>query len=372
VANAYFNENELFEFDEAYKTEYEANALYARGLFLETFPRDSLQQLTLNDYVIGLKRPTFCTFVEVTTRYWARITGATAFKFGIYFGRTKSDPKKMYRFATKFGESGASAFSRIKESLLSLIEEGSKQNPNFEAIDNNPLSPMFKAKILSLYFPSKFINICSNEHLLELASIFELPEDLYLSQTQHELLSFKKENSITRGWSYPKYMTFLYHKYMNKELIKAKKQPKKINFKALQERKDARGKAAEGFAFEWEKKRLKGSDLGHLINRIEDRTSRPGYGYDFLSYNQDETERYIEVKSVLKINEEGTHRFFVSKTERQVSESADHKLTYYLYLVFFDDRGRPIDLYHVRAQEFYRRANIDADTFVVQFQDERQ
>ena len=101
MANPYFDKSELLSFDENHNTEHEDDALHAGAEFLELFPKKSLQTLTLNDYVIGLDRPTFCHFVEVKTRYWARITGATAFKFGIYYGRTKSDPKKNTEICSK-------------------------------------------------------------------------------------------------------------------------------------------------------------------------------------------------------------------------------------------------------------------------------
>lgn len=173
-----FSEADLKGFDAIYRTDREAKALRARGLFIEAFPAKSLATLKLKDYVIGLQKPTFCTFVEVTTRYWARITGATAFKFGVYFGKTKFDSKKEYRFAEKYGSSVAAAFKTVGKSLVNLVEEGAKNNPDFQLIEENQLSPMFKAKILSLYFPSKFINICSKEHLRDFAKIFKLPNKI--------------------------------------------------------------------------------------------------------------------------------------------------------------------------------------------------
>ena len=52
------------------------------------------------------------------TKAWANIQGATSFKFGIYFGRTKSDPKRKYRFTEKFGSTEAQAFAAVKSALL--------------------------------------------------------------------------------------------------------------------------------------------------------------------------------------------------------------------------------------------------------------
>ena len=162
-------------------------------------------------------------------------------------------------------------------------------------------------------------------------------------------------------------MAFLYYKYKSND-DNTNKIPKKIDFNSFQDKKDARGKAAEAFALKWEKERLRGDELDHLIKKIDDRTERPGYGYDFLSHNSDGTERFIEVKSVRKLNGEGTYRFYASSNQKLVSE--EHKLSYYLYLVYFDDNGKPIDLDAERAHDFYQRANIDIDTFVVIYQND--
>jgi hypothetical protein len=78
-------------------------AFQSRGEFLRDFPLSKLGGLTVDKYVIGSGRLTFCYYLEVRTNAWAAIKGANAFKFGIYFGRTKSDPNKIYRFADRFG-----------------------------------------------------------------------------------------------------------------------------------------------------------------------------------------------------------------------------------------------------------------------------
>jgi len=199
---------ELNAFDAAYDTSREDLALQTRGAFLRAFPQNRLRDLTIDTYGIGLRSPTFCDYVEVKTRSWAIIQGATAFKFGIYFGRTKSDPKQTYRFTDKFGTNKEEAFAAIKSALFDLVREGSKADTHFSAIDDNPLSQMFKAKILSLYFPDRFLNVCSAEHLELLGSELGLPDNLLLSEYQNRLLEAKLDNSTTRAWSNPKFMHF--------------------------------------------------------------------------------------------------------------------------------------------------------------------
>ncbi len=75
-----------------YDTSHEDAALNARGRFVTAFPPNALDSLTLDQYVVGHGTQTFCNLVESGTKSWANIQGANSFKFGVYFGRTKSDP----------------------------------------------------------------------------------------------------------------------------------------------------------------------------------------------------------------------------------------------------------------------------------------
>lgn len=364
----------LKAFESTYDSTREDVASQVRGEFLRDFPKDDLSSIELDDYVIGLQRPTFCMHVEVKTRPWANIQGATADKFGIYFGKTKADANKKYRFTQKFGKTQDEAFKAVRVALLDLIQLGGKSNPDFEQIDSNPLSQMFKAKILSLYFPERFLNICSAEHLEMLGDIVGYGTDHWVSEYQHLLLETKLSNPITRGWSNPKFMIFLYDTYIrNGEKPTAavhkprKMAPRKVNFEDIQAQRSELGKKAEEFAMEWERQRLLGADLSQLIPRIEDRRDRPGYGYDFLSHTSAKQQRFVEVKSVGKLQGGKGHRFFLSDNEHQVSISAEHRNEYYFYLVFFNGDGEPTSLQPINAENLYERSEMLPASYVVRF-----
>jgi hypothetical protein len=367
-----FTTADLASFEAAYDTSREDLALQTRGAFLRAFPRSRLRDLTVDTYVIGLHSPTFCDFVEVKTRSWAIIQGATAFKFGIYFGRTKSDSQQTYRFTAKFGKNKEVAFAAIKDAVLDLVQEGSRRDPNFSAIDGNPLSQMFKAKILSLYFPDRFLNVCSSEHLELLGSELGLPDGLRLSEYQHRLLEYKVGNSTIRAWTNPKFMSFLYHVYIPKgrkvpsPVVKPRsKAHRKVNFEDMRDQWQAIGRKAEEFALAWEKQRLVGADLAELIDAIDDRRDRPSFGYDFFSHSAARQPRYIEVKSVARLKE--GHRFFLSDNEYDVSHSQEHRDSYYFYLVSFDSTGEPEDLLPVLASELYEDADLEPSAYAVRF-----
>ncbi|OEZ56024.1 hypothetical protein JAB5_43010 [Janthinobacterium sp. HH103] len=372
------NSAALKAFDKIYDTEHEDNAAHVRGEFLLAFPLKNLAHISLDEYVIGLQSPTFCTFVEAKTRPWANIQGATSEKFGIYFGKTKHDPKKTYRFTRKFGNDRDEAFNLIKTTLLNLIRLGKAKTLDFVSIDANIFSQMFKAKILSLYFPNRFLNVCSAEHLKMLAEHFGFAQGLPVSEYQHMLLQVKESNLITKAWSNPKFMAFLYHAYVHvqSQATNAIKKPRKkahgkVNFEDLQAQRDLIGKAAEIFALDWEKARLEGAGIGHLTSKIEDRRDRPGYGYDFLSYSSPKQKRFVEVKSVGKLSGGRGYRFFLSENEYNVSISSDHCDDYFFYMVFFDGKGEPSSLRAIRADELYKVGEKIPAAYTVQFELER-
>lgn len=368
----------LNAFDKVYDSAHEDIAAQVRGEFLRAFPLTKLPDIKLDEYVIGLQRPTFCTFVEVKTRPWANIQGATAEKFGVYFGKVKGDPNKTYRFTRRYGNDPDEAFNSVKHTLLELISLGKARTLDFASIDANLLSQMFKAKILSLYFPKCFLNVCSADHLRMLGEQFGFAQNLPISEYQHRLLQIKDFSSTTRAWSNPKFMAFLYKTYVRAEsqvsdtITKPRKKVhRKVDFEDVQAQRDFIGRAAEEFALDWEISRLEGAGIGKMISKIEDRRDRPGYGYDFLSHSSPTQERFIEVKSVRKLSGGRGYRFFLSDNEHSVSISSDHRDNYYFYMVFFDGNREPISLKAIRADELYTVSDLSPAVYTVQFDLER-
>ena len=367
-------ESELLAFAKNFDTAYEDAAVSVRGEFLRAYPLPRLKDITLDEYVIGKGTPSFCTRVEAKTKAWANIQGATANKFGIYYGKTKSDPEMKYRFTQKFGVSKNKAFDTVKVALLALVKAG--KSKNFQEIDKNPLSQMFKAKILSLYFPDIYLNVCSSEHLEQIASDLHLPEGAFISEYQHLLYEEKLKNKITKDWSNPKFMSFLYAKFIRGDLsvlqaMEIKKPPKKrrrkVNFDDLNANRDAIGKASEEFAVEWEKNRLVGLGYEALVRKIEDRRDVPSYGYDFLSFSAPGQERYIEVKSLGRDRKDNCFRFFLSENELAVSKSAEYSPGYYFYLVRYGKGGKPQDLVARHAMDVYSNSEVSPCAYVVRF-----
>lgn len=370
-----FDEARLSVFESAYDMTQEDIAAQARGEFLKSFPLESLSNLELDSYVIGHQKPTFCTHVEAKTRPWANIQGATSMKFGIYFGKTKTDPHKKYRFTHRFGSTANEAFHSVKAAVLELIQLGQEPQLDFERIDKNLLSQMFKAKILSLYFPDRFLNVCSAVHLETLGVALGFGQNRLSSEYQHLLLVAKLSHKTTCTWSNPKFMSFLYQTYFPnyvKKLVVSIHAPRrlvhrKVNFEDIQAQRDRVGKAAEAYAIEWERMRLEGIGLNEFVPKIDDRRERPGYGYDFLSYTSPKQQRFVEVKAVGKLPGGEGYRFFLSENEHVVSKSEEHCREYFFYLVFFNSAGQPVELLPIRAAELYKQSKLLPASYVVRF-----
>jgi hypothetical protein len=367
-----FDPEALTKFEADYDSSHEDIALQTRGQFLEAFPVSGLGRLTLSEYVVGQRKPTFCTFVESRTRAWASIQGATSRKFGIYFGKTKSDPRLRYRYVNRFGNTPETAFGSIKSALVDLVRMGAGAHLDYTALDSNPLSQMFKAKILSLYFPERFLAVCSSEHLEKLGSILGFGTNRPSSEYQSLLLEARQVHSATQRWSNLKFVAFLYrtHLSFDRKVRSPIKKPvtrshRRVDFEQIQKQRGQIGMAAEKFALAWEERRLRGAGLRDLIAKIDDLRSRPGCGYDFRSHDAEGQLRFIEVKSVAYLDH--GHRFFLSDNEHSVSTSGVHSAAYYFYLVFFDKTGEPNNLIPMLAHRLYQIAELAPAAYVVRF-----
>jgi hypothetical protein len=90
------------------------------------------------------------------------------------------------------------------------------------------------------------------------------------------------------------------------------------------------GDSGEEYVLEYEKERLTNLNKPELIKKIKHVASiNDTAGYDILSYNEDGTERFIEVKTTK--GPEGTD-FFISPNELKFSK--DNKDNFYIYRVY--------------------------------------
>ena len=196
-----------------------------RSEFVAYFDKSKIKTMSVNDYVVGVKRPeigfNFCYGLERQLEQLGNINGSTAFKFGIFYGRTKSNKNYEYRFTQKFGTTYKDAFECIRNAITTLLLAG--EIGDIEKIITNPFATMLKGKILSTYFPDKYLNIFSSDHLNDYLKKLGLATPIFLKSDpvikRKELISYKNQHAIMKGWTVDIFATFLWTEILNNNNI---------------------------------------------------------------------------------------------------------------------------------------------------------
>ena len=363
-----------------------------RDKFVKDYSIAKILSLELDEYVIGKQRQTFCHRLENELNDWGNIHGSTAKKFGIYYGVDGKDKNQKYRIGKKdFGTSVNEAFEKVKTSIVELLNNRN----NLKILKDNIISPMFKGKILSIYFPKTFLNIFSSSHLnyfinmlgLENSSKSELDK-------QKQLLDYKNSDSVMKAWNNFHFSKFLYRSFgrpndelkdekLPKELKKFKlkdfppietvkaeiinlkieesyysdtkhnKKVQKHDYSEQSKNYKRIGDRGEQIVFQEERKSLikKGKpDLAKKVDHISIRDDL--VGYDIISYDIDGNEILIEVKSTLK--PVGMCNIFISENEIKIART---KKNYFLYVVYEAGSKAP-KIWKIKGADFFKNKNI--------------
>jgi hypothetical protein len=145
-----------------------------RQQFVSDYAISRIPKLTIDEYVIGKGKnnPSFCYRVERELDRMGRILGATADKFGVYYGERRNDPTRGYQHTEMWGATPKAAFASVKAAIVDLLRAAG--NDQMSAVRASRISPMFKGKILFLYFPEKYAPIYSPKHLKHFAAELNL------------------------------------------------------------------------------------------------------------------------------------------------------------------------------------------------------
>ena len=324
----------------------------------------------LDDYVQGKgSRESFCYYLEKALDGLGRITGSTAMKFGVYYDKHN----KQYVFSKKYGDNYQDAFENVRRCILELLEAGEKED--YEVIKRNQISTMLKGKILSTYYPEKYLNIFSEEHLdyylkkLDLDTKELMRKDpIYKRQA---LLNFKNTDKDMKSWSVNMFAAFLwshYPKSPTKEgetAVNSKDEeydfqtPDEVSFVEMERtseteipkkkgapksppvdyEKEARkykqlGDRGEYYVYEEEIKRvmkelsLSKKDAKKIVKWVA--RDSDAFGFDILSVNADNTPRYIEVKATR--SKCGNMDFYY--TANELDAAKQYGKDYFIYAVY--------------------------------------
>ena len=201
-----------------------------RKKFVSEFDRDTLENLTLEQYAMRTgEKKNFCYRLEREQIGMGDIRNATAQKFGIWVRKATGE----YDFTKKYGKTAEEAFSVIRDELCKLVDAG--EVDDYTSIRNNILAPIVKFKILSMYYPNKFLTIHSKRHLsyfCEKADIpFNVDEDELV--LQRKLILWKNSQIEIQDYSLLEYVAYLYKKFgdpptVDKGLAKKKSRLQKL------------------------------------------------------------------------------------------------------------------------------------------------
>lgn len=235
---------------------------------------------------------------------------------------------------------------------------------------------MFKGKILSTYFPERFLNIFSDKHLNHFLTQLNLDfNDLTKEDPifkREALIAFKNQDPVMQEWSVDLFSKFLYDEYPggppkekndtsdhlgdyripnfplnpvpefvdlqilppNETSSSTNKRnrlpPKNTDYEKENRRLKRLGDRGEKIVMDLEIKRLKDAgrkDLVKKIKRVSDESD--SFGYDILSFETDGKQRLIEVKATT--SKIGSARFFYTSNELKVAEQSDN---YFIYIVY--------------------------------------
>jgi hypothetical protein len=352
-----------------------------RSSFVKYFNRNHIRIMKIDDYVLGVDHPVlgfnFCYGLERQLDGLGRILRSPAPKFGIYFGKRGKKIKDEYQFVKKFGNTYQLAFEGVREAILQLLDIGKKED--IDAIAENILSPMLKGKILSTYFPERYLNVFSPDHLNYFLIQLDLDnEELIWGDAVYKreaLIEFKNQDIVMKKWSVDLFSNFLYTEYPqlpSKEgqgrinnldhlvdyrtpIFPANQSPSFVNLNILPPsttnittnsrsdsdkgktdyEKESRklkklGDRGEKIVMDLERKRLIDADKKDLAKKVERVSLKSdSLGYDILSYETDGTKRYIEVKATR--SKVGAANFFYTANELRAAKEFEN---YFIYMVY--------------------------------------
>ena len=343
-----------------------------RANFVKKYSINKIENMHIDEYVSG-KPNSFCYRLEEELKSLGSIAGSFASKkYGVYYNKDK----RTYIHLSKFGENYKEAFLNVKNEIINLIRDGKQHN--LEAIKSNKISPMFKGKILSTYYPEDYLAIFDSNELDKFIDYFcptKNSKNLNPVDKRELLVQFKNKNQYLKYYSMREFYAFLYKtldsddkvlqniesqleglKNLNdddipdiyaelkntdaeyitckyKDAINIQKSKfsilrKSIEFDKQNQLKKETGSRGEEIVKKAEEKKLINLGMNDKAKLVSIVSSDNTLGYDVKSFNEFGEEIHIEVKST-KGNGKN-YKFYITQNEL---EKNNNDSTHTIYLV---------------------------------------
>ena len=185
--------------------------------FVSKFPIDQIGKLQIDEYVAGTDKNSFSYWLEFKKILFG-IGGGNASKFGLYKGADGNyyGGTGQNKILLK-GKELEKQFEIIKTGIIKALDYVKNDRISEIKALNIPIWNMVLQKILTLYFPDKFITIGASDVLIECAKDISLdgieliPENLI--QINYECKKKLDTQAFFKDWSYEKIGTLIWETY---------------------------------------------------------------------------------------------------------------------------------------------------------------
>ena len=178
----------------------EEKNIVLREKFLQEYPLERIKNLTIDEYALGTKsyKESLSYKLEFGEYKFAGpgIGGSTAAKFGIYVNSNHE-----YVHGRDVISDINSFWPQFISQLYSFLKDYDEAEEQFKTVEKYPLlkgMSMVLTKLLFIYYPTKFLNICSKKNLELLMNCFGYKYD---KNMQAEELSFILNKNIRKDVS---------------------------------------------------------------------------------------------------------------------------------------------------------------------------
>jgi len=353
-----------------------------RKEFCERFSVSKLPSLRIDDYVLGVQNKSSFSYMlereSLLQGGYGSIRGGTSDRFGIYFGRTKTNRAHEYRISNRYNRGTLDeSFKFLKRNLISLIN--AINNNDILELQFNMFSDGIKFKTAMLFKPCEHMSIYSSEHLNNILDLFDMSLIKNYSVFTKNIAILKLKTLVDPKLENVHFSDFLYSNdlycaaiygrdkisdiFINQtitkiefnDLFNKKRNPspqnrinEQIDSDQINLKKTKQGAIAEELVFEYEKNRLSNEYPG-FPQRVS--LTDSSLGYDIHSKNSDGTEKYIEVKS--KVSGGPTNvDFFITKNEyEKLKANPSNYSIYFVYSLSENPKFFEIKFSHIKDLE---------------------
>lgn len=196
--------------------------VWKRDEFVKHFSREKIADMTIDEYVVGYgDKTTFCYGLLRGLIHFGNIASAFPTAFGVYYNKKE---RRYVPDKTRWDNPDV-AFADMKASILDLLDAG--ENEMLDDLASNPINAMVKGKILTTYFPNRYLSICATTHL----DYYMKAYGLYNTSTKgldpvykrELLIDLKNNDPIMKDWTLDQLAYFMwgvYPKAPNRQLHK--------------------------------------------------------------------------------------------------------------------------------------------------------